>query len=75
MKAVNSPPNPLECLVKGRHWQAVIPRKVRPLEQLPAIPDGGELRPIEGALLQFMDRITEKDGWSNFPDQNFSCQD
>jgi len=28
----------------------VIPRKVRPLEQLPAIPDGGELRPIEGAI-------------------------
>jgi hypothetical protein len=39
-----------KSVVKGRHWQAVIPRKVRPLEQLPAIPDGGELRPIEGAI-------------------------
>lgn len=29
-----------ESVVKSRHWQAVIPRKVRPLEQLPAIPDG-----------------------------------
>ena len=29
-----------ESVVKSRQWQAVIPRKVRPLEQLPAIPDG-----------------------------------
>jgi 4-amino-4-deoxy-L-arabinose transferase-like glycosyltransferase len=29
-----------ESVVKSRHWQAVIPRKVRPLEQLPTVPDG-----------------------------------
>jgi 4-amino-4-deoxy-L-arabinose transferase-like glycosyltransferase len=29
-----------ESVVKSRHWQAVIPRKVRPFEQLPAVPDG-----------------------------------
>jgi 4-amino-4-deoxy-L-arabinose transferase-like glycosyltransferase len=29
-----------ESVVKSRHWQAVIPRRVRPLEQLPAVPDG-----------------------------------
>jgi 4-amino-4-deoxy-L-arabinose transferase-like glycosyltransferase len=29
-----------ESVVESRHWQAVIPHKVRPLEQLPTIPDG-----------------------------------
>jgi 4-amino-4-deoxy-L-arabinose transferase-like glycosyltransferase len=29
-----------ECMVKGKNWQAMIPRKVRPLEQPPPIPDG-----------------------------------
>jgi 4-amino-4-deoxy-L-arabinose transferase-like glycosyltransferase len=29
-----------ECVVKARHWQAVIPHKVRPLEQPPAAPNG-----------------------------------
>jgi 4-amino-4-deoxy-L-arabinose transferase-like glycosyltransferase len=29
-----------ESVVKSRHWQAVIPRKVCALEQLPAVPDG-----------------------------------
>jgi 4-amino-4-deoxy-L-arabinose transferase-like glycosyltransferase len=29
-----------ECIVKGKNWQAVIPRKGRSLEQPPAVPDG-----------------------------------
>ena len=64
-----------ECVVKDHHWQAVIPRKVRPLEQAPAIPDNGEIAHIEDATLQFMVRITEKYDWSNFSDQTFYCQD
>jgi hypothetical protein len=31
-----------ECIVKGDHWQAVIPRKV-PSRTIPAIPDDGEV--------------------------------